>query len=101
MGGAFFIHDAASGRRYRPPRGGRTVVPYTGNRRRIAVYGANAGGSGRLFRTRELFGAPAFVRCLKELHRRFGKAVVGRASMHHAKAVKKLRENKNSRSSTF
>lgn len=40
MDEAFFIYDVISGRKYWPPRGERIVVPYTGNHRRIVVYGA-------------------------------------------------------------
>ena len=104
MSGAFFVYDVASGRKYWPPRGERTVVPYTGNHRRIVVYGANARDGRQLFRTRELFDAPTFVWYRKELQRHFGKVavVMDRASPHRAKAVKKLlRENKTSKSSTF
>ena len=98
MSGAFFVYDVASGRKYWPPRGERTVVPYTGNHRRTVVYGANARDGRQLFRTRELFDAPTFVCYLKELQRHFGKvaAVMDRASPHRAKAVKKvLRGNKD------
>ena len=98
MGEAFFVYDVASGRKCWPPRGGRTVVPYAGNHRRIVVYGVNAKDSRQLFRTRELFDAPTFVWYLKELRRHFGKvaAVMDRASPHRAKAVKKLlRGNKD------
>ena len=93
----FFVYDVASGRKYWPPRGERIVVPYTRNRRRIVVYGANAKDGRQLFRTRELFDAPTFVWYLKELQGHFGKvaAVMDRASPRRAKAVKKLlRENK-------
>jgi transposase len=98
MDEAFFIYDVASGRKYWFSRGERIVVPYTGNHRRIVVYGAIAKDGRQLFRTRELFDTPTFVWCLKELQRRFGKAavVMDGASPHHTKTVKKLlRENKN------
>ena len=98
MDEAFFVYDVASGRKYWSPRGERIVVPYTGNHRRIVVYGAIAKDGRQLFRTRELFDASTFVWYLKELQRHFGKVavVMDRASPHRAKAVKKLlRENKN------
>ena len=96
MDEAFFVYDVASGRKYWSPRGGRIVVPYTGNHRRIVVYGAIAKDGRQLFRTRELFDAPTFVRYIRELRGRFGRAAVDRASPHRAKAVKELlRENKD------
>ena len=95
---AFFVYDVASGRKYWSPQGERIVVPYTGNRRRIVVYGAIAKDGRQLFRTRESFDAPTFVWYMKELQRHFEKVavVMDRASPHRAKAVKELlRENKS------
>ena len=97
---AFFVHDTVSGRKYWFPRGERIVVPYTGSHQKIVVYGAIAKDGRQLFRTHERFDAPTFVGYLKEMQRRFGKAVVvtDGASPHRAKLVKKLpRENKNIR----
>ena len=51
-------------------------MPYTGNHRRIVVYGAIAKDGRQLFRTREMFDAPTFVWYMKELQRHFGKVVV-------------------------
>ena len=104
MDEALFVYDVASGRKYWSPRGERIVVPYTGNHRRIVVYGAIAKDGRQLFRTRELFDAPTFVWYMKELQRHFGKVavVMDRASPHRTKAVKELlRENQISKSSTF
>ena len=89
MDEAFFVYDVASGRKYWSPRGERIVVLYTGNHRRIVVYGAIAKDGRQLFRTRESFDAPTFVWYLKELQRHFRKvAVMDRASTHCAKAVR-------------
>ena len=105
MDGAFFVYDVASGRKYWSPRGEQIVVPYTGNHRRIVVYGAIAKDGRQLFRTCESFDAPTFVWYMKELQRHFGKVavVMDRASPHRAKAVKELlRENKEHQNhSTF
>ena len=98
--GAFFAHDAVSGRKYWSPRGERIVVPYTGSHQKIVVYGAIANDGRQLFRTHERFDAPTFIRYLKEMQRRFGRvaAVTSRASLHRAKLVGGLlRENKNVR----
>ena len=96
----FFVHDTVSGRKYWFPRGERIVVPYTGSHQRIVVYGAIAKDGRQFFRTHERFDAPTFIRYLKEMQRRFGKAAVvtGRTSPHRAKLVMGLlRENKNVR----
>ena len=67
MDEAFFIYNVVSERKYWSPRRERIVVPYTGNHRRIVVYGTIAKDGRQLFRTRELFDAPTFVWHLKEL----------------------------------
>ncbi len=90
-GGAVYIRDQVTGRKYWSPRGGRIVVGHDGNRRKAVAYGALAAGGRRHFRTHDRFDKDTFLSYLEGLHRRFGKvhAMMDGASPHTAGVVKK------------
>ena len=70
---AFFVHDAASGRKYWFPKGRRISVPYTGSYKKVTVYESFALDGRQSFRTYDRFNAVTFVAYLKELQKHFGK----------------------------
>ena len=75
-------------------------MPYTGSHKKITIYGSLALDGRQFFRTYDRFNTVTFVAYLKELQKRFGKAVLicDRAPQHRSKLVKEfLRKNKNVR----
>ena len=89
---AFFIHDAAAGRKYWSPVGSPVTVSYTGSHRKIAVYGSVARDGRQFFRTYDRFDSETFAKHLKDLQAHFGRVAVitDRASPHRARLVREL-----------
>ena len=97
---AFFTHDVITDRKYWAPRSRRINVQYTGNHRKITVYGSLAKNGRQPFRTHERFNTSTFIFYLREMQRHFGKVaiVTDRAPSHRSKRVRKfLRANRNVR----
>ena len=48
---AFFVHDAATGRKYRSPAASPVTMPYTGSHMKAAAYRSIARDGRQFFRT--------------------------------------------------
>ena len=95
---AFFIHDSMTGRKYWSRVGNPIGVSYTGNHKKITMYGAIAGDGRQFFRTYDKFDSSTFVHYLQEMQKRFGKVAViaDRAPQHRSRMVRDLlRKNRN------
>ena len=89
---AFFVHDPARGRKYWSPSGTRITLPYVGNHRKIAVYGAVSDDGRQLYRMHDRFDGPTFLGYVRELHRKFGRVAIlcDRASPHRTGALNRF-----------
>ena len=91
---SIFLRTGTNGRKLWSRVGDPVTVSRHGRRNRTVVYDAPAEDGTRLMRQYERFDGPTFVRCLKVVRRKWGKAllVTDSASQHKTKAVRKYLE---------
>lgn len=96
---AFFVQGETLGRKYWSDEGTRAKIPYSGNRKRLTVFGAIVDDGRQLFRTTTKgFNNKTFIPFVRELLRRFKKVIliVDGASPHRSKLLKEtFGKNKN------
>ena len=91
---SIFVRTGIDGRKLWSPVGDPVTVSRHGRRDRVVVFGALAGDGTRLMRRYDRFDGPTFVQYLKEVHRKWGKALVitDNAGQHKTRAVRKYLE---------
>ena len=91
---SIFLRTGTNGRKLWSRVGEPVAVIRHGRRDRTVVYGTPAEDGTRLMRQYERFDGPMFVRCLKEVRRKWGRVllVTGNASQHKHREVRQYLE---------
>ena len=87
---SIFVRIGTNGRKLWSPVGDPVTISRHGRRDRVVVFGALAGNGTRPVRRYDRFDGPTFVQYLKEVRRKWGKALVimDNAGQHKTRAVR-------------
>ena len=72
----FFVHDTVSGCKYWSPNGRWINVQYTGNHKKVTIYGSLDLDGRQFVMTHERLNVVTFVAYLEDMQRHFGMVVL-------------------------